>query len=50
MVPGDPELLTVRGRRALDDGDVVIHDRLVHPQLISGRPAIYAANKPAITT
>ncbi|MDQ3218138.1 MAG: uroporphyrinogen-III C-methyltransferase [Actinomycetota bacterium] len=45
MVPGDPELLTVRGRRALDDADVVIHDRLVHPQLISGRPAIYAGKQ-----
>jgi len=43
--PGDPELLTVRGRRALDDADVVIHDRLVHPALISERPAIYAGKQ-----
>jgi len=43
--PGDPELLTVRGRRALDNADVVIHDRLVHPALISGRPAIYAGKQ-----
>jgi uroporphyrin-III C-methyltransferase / precorrin-2 dehydrogenase / sirohydrochlorin ferrochelatase len=43
--PGDPELLTVRGRRALDDADVVIHDRLVHPALISGRPAIYVGKQ-----
>jgi uroporphyrin-III C-methyltransferase/precorrin-2 dehydrogenase/sirohydrochlorin ferrochelatase len=43
--PGDPELLTMRGRRALDAADVVIHDRLVHPALVSGRPAIYAGKQ-----
>ena len=43
--PGDPELLTLRGRRALDNADVVIHDRLVHAALLSGRPAIYAGKQ-----
>jgi uroporphyrin-III C-methyltransferase/precorrin-2 dehydrogenase/sirohydrochlorin ferrochelatase len=43
--PGDPELLTMRGRRALDAADVVIHDRLVHHDLVSGRPAIYAGKQ-----
>ncbi|MDW4496744.1 siroheme synthase CysG [Sulfitobacter sp. D35] len=27
--PGDPELLTLKARKALDEADVVIHDRLV---------------------
>lgn len=31
--PGDPELLTLKARKALDEADVVIHDRLV-PQAI----------------
>ncbi|MBD3678334.1 MAG: uroporphyrinogen-III C-methyltransferase [Rhodobacteraceae bacterium] len=32
--PGDPELLTLKARRALDEADVVIHDRLVTPELL----------------
>lgn len=32
--PGDPELLTLRARRALDRADVVIHDRLVSPEVL----------------
>ncbi|MEO1276749.1 MAG: siroheme synthase CysG, partial [Pseudomonadota bacterium] len=32
--PGDPELLTIKARRALHDADVVIHDRLVAPEIL----------------
>ncbi|ETA52176.1 siroheme synthase CysG [Ponticoccus alexandrii] len=32
--PGDPELLTLRARRALDRADVVIHDRLVTGEIL----------------
>jgi len=32
--PGDPELLTLRARKALDAADVVIHDRLVAPEIL----------------
>ncbi len=32
--PGDPELLTLKARRALDTADVVIHDRLVAPEIL----------------
>ncbi|MEO0370136.1 MAG: siroheme synthase CysG [Pseudomonadota bacterium] len=32
--PGDPELLTLKARKALDEADVVIHDRLVSPEVL----------------
>jgi uroporphyrin-III C-methyltransferase len=37
--PGDPELITVRGLRRLREADVVVHDRLVHPDLLAEAPA-----------
>ena len=32
--PGDPELLTLKARKALDEADVVIHDRLVTKDIL----------------
>lgn len=32
--PGDPELLTLKARKALDAADVVIHDRLITPEIL----------------
>lgn len=32
--PGDPELLTLKARRVLDTADVIIHDRLVTPEIL----------------
>ena len=37
--PGDPELITVRGRRLLEQADAVVHDRLVGSGLIELIPA-----------
>ena len=32
--PGDPDLLTVKARRLLDDADVVLHDKLPGPEIL----------------
>jgi uroporphyrin-III C-methyltransferase/precorrin-2 dehydrogenase/sirohydrochlorin ferrochelatase len=44
--PGDPGLITVKGRQALDAADVVVYDRLVDPRLVEGKEAIYAGKSP----
>ena len=36
--PGDPELITVRGRRLLAQADVVVADRLAPPELLTELP------------
>ncbi len=33
--PGDPELLTLKGRRWLGEADVVLYDFLIHPNLLA---------------
>ncbi|MCC6472218.1 MAG: siroheme synthase [Burkholderiales bacterium] len=37
--PGDPGLLTIRGRDVLGLAEVVVYDRLVHPALLDRSPA-----------
>jgi uroporphyrin-III C-methyltransferase len=32
--PGDPKLITVRGKELLEEADVIVYDRLVNPQLL----------------
>jgi uroporphyrin-III C-methyltransferase len=48
--PGDPELITVRGARALAEADVVVYDRLVSPVLLELAPAtaerVYVGKEP----
>jgi uroporphyrinogen III methyltransferase/synthase len=36
--PGDPGLITVRGRELLERADVVVYDRLAHPSLVDLAP------------
>ena len=47
--PGDPGLITVRGRRLLERAEVVVYDRLVHPALVAlappGAERIYAGKE-----
>lgn len=33
--PGDPELLTIKGKRIIEQADCIIYDRLASPQLLS---------------
>lgn len=47
--PGDPELITLAGVRALAEADMVIYDRLVHPDLLNHAAKgelIYAGKTP----
>ncbi len=37
--PGAAGLLTVKGRRVLDEADVIVHDALVSDELLSGLPS-----------
>jgi len=48
--PGDPELITVRGARALSEADVVVFDRLAAPALLDVAPPtaerVYVGKEP----
>ncbi|MGI9545202.1 MAG: uroporphyrinogen-III C-methyltransferase, partial [Cyclobacteriaceae bacterium] len=37
--PGDPELISVKGIKALAKADVVLYDALVHPDLLEYAPS-----------
>ena len=43
--PGDPGLLTVRGRELLGAADVVVHDRLVDPFLVEDKDAVFVGKE-----
>lgn len=34
--PGDPELITLKGQRLLKEADVVLYDRLLNKEILSG--------------
>ena len=36
--PGDPDLISVKGAKALADADVVLYDALIHPDLLQYAP------------
>ena len=36
--PGDPELISIKGVKALADADVVLYDALIHPDLLKYAP------------
>jgi uroporphyrin-III C-methyltransferase len=36
--PGDPELLTVKARRLLEEADTILHDKLPGPEILEGIP------------
>ncbi|MFN3405475.1 MAG: uroporphyrinogen-III C-methyltransferase [Cytophagaceae bacterium] len=37
--PGDPDLITLKGLKALADADVVLYDALIHPDILKYAPA-----------
>ncbi|MFN6944393.1 MAG: uroporphyrinogen-III C-methyltransferase [Cytophagaceae bacterium] len=37
--PGDPDLITVKGLKAIADADVILYDALAHPDLLKFAPA-----------
>ncbi|MBI4397557.1 MAG: uroporphyrinogen-III C-methyltransferase [Candidatus Omnitrophica bacterium] len=36
--PGDPELVTLKGRRKIEAADVILYDALVHPDILDWAP------------
>lgn len=52
--PGDPELLTIKGKYYLENADVVVYDRLVNPSMLRGLKEdvklIYVGKSPKVHT
>ena len=52
--PGDPDLITVRGMRCLQQADVVVYDRLANPALLDKAPPraelVFAGKRPGYKT
>lgn len=52
--PGDPELMTVKGMRCLQQADVILYDRLVNPELLDfakeGAQLVYCGKLPQYHT
>lgn len=48
--PGDPDLITVKGLRCLEQADVILYDRLVNPELLQhtkvGAQLVYCGKLP----
>ncbi|MBM7652874.1 uroporphyrinogen-III C-methyltransferase [Neobacillus cucumis] len=48
--PGDPDLITVKGLRCLQEADVILYDRLVNPELLKlakeGAQLVYCGKLP----
>ena len=52
--PGDPDLITVKGLRCLQQADVILYDRLVNPELLQhvkqGAELIFCGKSPGLHT
>lgn len=44
--PGDPGLLTLNAKQELAEAEIVVYDRLVNPELVSGKESIYVGKLP----
>lgn len=33
--PGDAELLTLKGKRAIEEADCIVYDRLINPRILN---------------
>jgi len=45
--PGDPGLLTVRGRRLVESCEAIVYDRLADPRIVALAPRVPTGSTPA---